>query len=135
MTATVENTPASGGEETPEGTGRVARVIGPVVDVEFSTEQDIPDIYNALQVNVTLEGETRTITLEVEQHLGDNTVRTISMAPTDGLTRGATVINTGGPITVPVGDVVKGHVFNVLGQPLDVDRRVPGGQRALVDPP
>ena len=121
MTATVENTPASGGEEAPEGTGRVARVIGPVVDVEFSTEEDIPDIYNALQVDVTLEGETRTLTLEVEQHLGDNTVRTISMAPTDGLTRGATVINTGGPITVPVGDVVKGHVFNVLGQPLDVD--------------
>src|ERR1700729_1074287 len=121
MTATVENPPAAGGEETPEGTGRVARVIGPVVDVEFSTEQDIPDIYNALQVDVTLEGETRTLTLEVEQHLGDNTVRTISMAPTDGLTRGATVINTGGPITVPVGDVVKGHVFNVLGEPLDVD--------------
>ena len=70
---------------------------------------------------MTLEGETRTLTLEVEQHLGDNTVRTISMAPTDGLTRGATVINTGGPITVPVGDVVKGHVFNVLGEPLDVD--------------
>ncbi len=88
MTATVENTPAAGGEEAPEGTGRVARVIGPVVDVEFSTEEDIPDIYNALQVDVTLEGETRTLTLEVEQHLGDNTVRTISMAPTDGLTRG-----------------------------------------------
>ena len=121
MTATVENTPGAGGEEAPEGTGRVARVIGPVVDVEFSTEEDIPDIYNALQVDVTLEGETRTLTLEVEQHLGDNTVRTISMAPTDGLTRGATVINTGGPITVPVGDVVKGHVFNVLGEPLDVD--------------
>ena len=121
MTATVENTPAAGGEEAPEGTGRVARVIGPVVDVEFSTEEDIPNIYNALQVETTLEGETRTITLEVEQHLGDNTVRTISMAPTDGLVRGATVVNTGGPITVPVGDVVKGHVFNVLGQPLDVE--------------
>jgi F-type H+-transporting ATPase subunit beta len=121
MTATVENTPAAGGEEAPEGTGRVARVIGPVVDVEFSTEEDIPDIYNALQVDVTLEGETRTLTLEVEQHLGDNTVRTISMAPTDGLTRGATVVNTGGPITVPVGDVTKGHVFNVLGVPLDVE--------------
>src|SRR3984957_17293042 len=105
MTATGENTPAAGGEETPEGTGRVARVIGPVVDVEFSTEQDIPDIYNALQVEVTLEGETRTLTLEVEQHLGDNTVRTISMAPTDGLTRGATAINPGGPITVPGGGV------------------------------
>ncbi|MGZ3416059.1 MAG: F0F1 ATP synthase subunit beta, partial [Isosphaeraceae bacterium] len=120
MTATVENTPAAGGEGAPEGTGRVARVIGPVVDVEFATEQDIPDIYNALQVGVTLEGATRTLTLEVEQHLGDNTVRTISMAPTDGLTRGAAVVNTGGPITVPVGDVTKGHVFNVLGDPLDV---------------
>src|ERR1700722_9536104 len=105
MTATGENTPDARGEEAPEGTGRVARVIGPVVDVEFSTEEDIPDIYNALQVDVPLEGETRTLTLEVEQHLGDNTVRTISMAPTDGLTRGATVINTGGPITVPGGGV------------------------------
>jgi F-type H+-transporting ATPase subunit beta len=118
MTATVEN-PAAGGEAQAAEPGRVARIIGPVVDVEFATEV-MPDIYNALQVDVTLGGETKTLTMEVEQHLGDNTVRAISMQPTDGLVRGAEVTDTGGPISVPVGEVTKGHVFNVLGVPLDV---------------
>ncbi len=112
MTATVEN-------ETATGTGRVARVIGPVVDVEFPAEA-MPEIYFALHVDVTYGGETRTLTLEVEQHIGDNMVRAISMQPTDGLVRGAEVSNTGAPIEVPVGDVTKGHVFNALGVPLDV---------------
>jgi F-type H+/Na+-transporting ATPase subunit beta len=119
MTATVEN-PASGGEAQTAETGRVARITGPVVDVEFATEE-MPSIYNALQVDVTLGGETKTLTMEVEQHLGDNTVRAISMQPTDGLVRGAEVTDIGGPLEVPVGDVVKGHVWNVLGQALDVD--------------
>src|SRR5690606_1110016 len=106
--------------ETPAaGTGRVARVTGAVVDVEFSVDA-MPEIYNALKVDVTLNGETRTLTLEVAQHLGDNLVRAISMQPTDGLVRGQTVIDTGGPISVPVGDVVKGHVWNALGESLDV---------------
>ena len=99
-------------------TGRVARVIGPVVDVEFSAET-MPDIYNALHVDVTLDGVTKTLTLEVAQHIGDNIVRAISMQQTDGMVRGATVIDTGESITVPVGDVTKGHVFNVLGETLD----------------
>jgi F-type H+/Na+-transporting ATPase subunit beta len=118
MTATAENTTTSdaGGGA---GTGRVARVIGSVVDVEFGNEQ-MPEIYNALHVDVTVEGVTRTLTLEVEQHIGDNMVRTVSMQLTDGLVRGAEVIDTGGPITVPVGDVAKGHVFNLLGETLDV---------------
>jgi F-type H+/Na+-transporting ATPase subunit beta len=119
MTATVEN-PASGGEASAAETGRVARIIGPVVDVEFATDE-MPNIYNALQVDVTLGGETKTLTMEVEQHLGDNTLRAIAMAPTDGLVRGAQVTDTGGPLQVPVGDVVKGHVWNVLGNALDVD--------------
>jgi F-type H+/Na+-transporting ATPase subunit beta len=119
MTATVEN--AAGGGPVDAGlTGQVARVTGPVVDVEFPTEQ-MPDIYNALHVDVTLEGETKTLTLEVEQHLGENVARAISMQPTDGLIRGATVTDTGGPISVPVGEVTKGHVFNVLGETLDTD--------------
>ena len=119
MTATTQN-PATGGSRDGAGlVGQVARVIGPVVDVEFGTEQ-MPDIYNALRVDVTLEGETKTLTLEVEQHLGENMLRAISMQPTDGLVRGATVTDTGGPISVPVGDVTKGHVFNVLGETLDV---------------
>src|SRR5215470_9445830 len=118
MTATVENTAAGGGSVEAGLVGQVARVTGPVVDVEFPTEQ-MPDIYNALHVDVTLEGETKTLTLEIEQHLGENMVRAISMQPTDGLVRGATVTDTGGPISVPVGDVTKGHVFNVLGETLD----------------
>jgi F-type H+-transporting ATPase subunit beta len=120
MTATVEN-PAESGAAT-AGTGRVARVIGPVVDVEFPAEQ-MPEIYYALHVDLAFagEGETaRTLTLEVEQHIGDNMIRAIALEPTDGLVRGAEVTNTGAPIEVPVGDVTKGHVFNVLGETLDV---------------
>jgi F-type H+-transporting ATPase subunit beta len=82
----------------------------------------MPEIYHALHVERTLAGETRTLTLEVAQHVGDNMVRAISMQPTDGLVRGQRVEDTGAPITVPVGDVTKGHVFNVLGDPLDVDK-------------
>jgi len=118
MTATAE-TSTTGGADREPGTGRVARVTGPVVDVEFGAEQ-MPEIYNALQVDVTIEDETRTLTLEVEQHIGDNVVRAISMQQTDGLVRGAEVTDTGGPISVPVGEVTKGHVFNLLGETLDV---------------
>ncbi|GLZ04791.1 ATP synthase subunit beta [Actinomadura sp. NBRC 104412] len=105
--------------EEATATGRVARVIGPVVDVEFPADA-IPDIYNALHVDVTLGGEARTLTLEVAQHLGDNMVRAISMQPTDGMVRGAPVTDTGTSIAVPVGDVTKGHVWNALGESLDV---------------
>jgi F-type H+/Na+-transporting ATPase subunit beta len=118
MSATAE-TAAAGSPASSPATGRVARVIGPVVDVEFATEE-MPEIYNALQVDVTLGDTTRTLTLEIEQHLGNDTVRAISMQPTDGLVRGAIVTDTGSSITVPVGNVTKGHVFNVLGQSLDV---------------
>jgi F-type H+/Na+-transporting ATPase subunit beta len=116
MTATAEH---AAERAAGEGTGRVARVIGPVVDVEFGVD-DMPDIYNALHVDITIGDRTNTLTLEVEQHIGDNTVRAISMQPTDGLVRGAQVTDTGGPISVPVGDVTKGHVFNALGETLDV---------------
>ncbi|MGH8969381.1 MAG: F0F1 ATP synthase subunit beta [Actinomycetes bacterium] len=108
------------GSATEGGTGRVARVIGPVVDVEFSVDT-MPEIYNALHVEVTLGDEPKMLTLEVAQHLGDSLVRAISMQPTDGLVRGAEVTDTGSSISVPVGDVTKGHVFNTLGEPLDVD--------------
>src|SRR3984957_17628787 len=118
MSATAETT-AAGGTASPAATGRVVRVIGPVVDIEFATEE-MPEIYNALHVDVTLGDVTKTLTMEIALHIGDNMVRAISMQPTDGLVRGAAVTDTGGPITVPVGDVTKGHVFNVLGEPLDV---------------
>ena len=115
MTATAEGTAGA----TATGTGRIARVTGPVLDVEFPVGS-IPEIYNALHVDVTLGGETKTITLEVAQHLGDNLVRAISLAPQDGLVRGAEVRDTGAPISVPVGEGVKGHVFNTLGESMDV---------------
>src|SRR5215203_3259047 len=116
MTAVAENTETTADKGA---TGRVARVIGPVVDVEFSVDT-MPEMYNALKVDVSLMGEDKVLTLEVAQHLGDSLVRAISMQPTDGLVRGAEVRDTGSPITVPVGDVTKGHVFNTLGEPLDV---------------
>ena len=105
-------------------TGRVTRIQGSVIDVEFPVGH-LPDIYNALTVELNStgvheEGETtKRITLEVEQHLGDSTVRTVALKPTDGLVRGATVLDTGGPISVPVGDVTKGHVFDVSGNILN----------------
>jgi len=105
--------------ETATGTGRVARIIGPVVDAEFPADA-MPEIFNALQVEVTFGDEPKILTLEVAQHLGDNMVRAISMQPTDGLVRGAVVTDTGRQISVPVGDVVKGHVWNALGESLDV---------------
>src|SRR4051794_18871354 len=101
-----------------QATGRVVRVTGPVVDVEFPRDA-MPDLFNALKVEVTLADLGKTLTLEVAQHLGENVVRTISMAPTDGLIRGAEVTDTGNPIMVPVGDATKGHVFNALGDCLD----------------
>src|SRR5438445_10489885 len=93
-----------------KGTGRVARIIGPVVDVEFPVDA-MPDLLNALTIDYEFLGETRTLTLEVAQHIGDGMVRAIALKPTDGLVRGAEVVNTGGHITVPGGDITKGHVF------------------------
>ncbi|MSX30075.1 MAG: F0F1 ATP synthase subunit beta, partial [Actinobacteria bacterium] len=105
---------------TQTSVGRVARVTGPVVDVEFPVE-GMPALYNALEVDVDFgDGDKRLLTLEVALHIGDNMVRAISMQPTDGLVRGAEVRDTGDSITVPVGDVTKSHVWNTLGKPLDV---------------
>jgi F-type H+-transporting ATPase subunit beta len=105
--------------DTNTATGRVVRVIGPVVDAEFPRDA-MPDLFNALHVDVTLGEGTRTLTMEVAQHLGDNMVRAISMQPTDGLVRGAEVSDTGESISVPVGDQVKGHVFNAIGDVLNL---------------
>ncbi len=107
------------------GTGRIVQVIGAVVDVEFPADS-LPEINNALTTHVDLsaqgEGEgSYDMTLEVAQHLGDNIVRAIALKPTDGLVRGALVTDTGAPISVPVGDVTKGHVFNVFGECLNLD--------------
>ncbi|HAM45807.1 MAG TPA: F0F1 ATP synthase subunit beta, partial [Propionibacteriaceae bacterium] len=97
-------------EKIAAATGRVARVIGPVVDVEFAADQ-MPDILNAVRIEINDGEQTRTITAEVALHVGDNMVRAISLKPTDGMRRGATVTDTGAPISVPVGDVTKGRVW------------------------
>src|SRR5947207_5882164 len=96
-----------GAGETKTGVGRVVRVIGPVVDAEFPRDA-MPGIFAALHVDVTLSEGTKTLTMEVAQHLGDNMVRAISMQPTDGLVRGAEIRDTGSQITVPVGDITRG---------------------------
>ncbi len=100
------------------GVGRIARVNGPVVDIEYPHDA-IPAIYNALTTVIDLGGEKIILTLEVAQHLGDDLVRAIALKPTDGLVRGGAVQDTGAPISVPVGDVTKGHVFNVTGDVLN----------------
>ena len=106
--------------ETPAGVGRIARVTGPVVDIEFPHDS-IPEIYNALKTTITIGEMSTEITLEVALHLGDDLVRAIALNPTDGLVRGQEVRDTGSAISVPVGDVTKGKVFNVIGDVLNAD--------------
>lgn len=99
--------------------GYILQVTGPVVDVQFETGQ-MPDLLNALEVYVDKgDGKKEKLVLEVSLHIGDNAVRTIAMASTDGLSRGAEVFDTGHPISVPVGEFTLGRVFNVLGEPID----------------
>jgi F-type H+-transporting ATPase subunit beta len=97
--------------------GKIVQVIGPVVDVEFPDK--LPDIYNALTVDFTVGGQSNHLTLEVQQHLGDNWVRTVAMSSTEGLKRGYDVTDTGSAISMPVGDGVMGRVFDVTGNPVD----------------
>ncbi len=99
--------------------GIVTQIIGPVVDMSFK-EGELPALYNAINIDKpTEDGKTDKIVLEVAQHLGDNAVRTISMHPTDGLVRGMDAVDTGAPISVPVGDSVLGRILNVTGDPVD----------------
>ena len=97
--------------------GRITQVIGPVVDVSFETaEAKLPNILDALTVT---KGDGSTIVLECQQHLGEDRVRTIAMDSTDGLMRGLEVTNTGSPIQMPIGEDVKGRLFNVVGAAID----------------
>src|SRR5215468_49806 len=97
--------------------GRIVQIVGPVVDVEFTDQ--LPGIYHALTVEYQVHGRTINLTLEVQQHLADNWVRTVSMSGTEGLKRGYEVVDTGAPISVPVGEGVMGRVFDVCGRPVD----------------
>jgi F-type H+-transporting ATPase subunit beta len=99
-------------------TGRIVKVAGPVVDVEFPPDA-LPEILFALEIDFEIGGDQHTVICEVAQHLGRSAVRAIAMAPTDGLVRGSTVRNTGAPISVPVGDQTLGHIFNMWGDSLD----------------
>jgi F-type H+/Na+-transporting ATPase subunit beta len=99
----------------PTATGRVIQITGPVVDIEFPAGQ-LPAIYNAVEIQ--REGQVP-LTCEVQQHLGNNWVRSVAMTTTDGLARGVPVLDTGGPISVPVGEVTLGRVFDVLGNAID----------------
>ncbi|MBM4761529.1 F0F1 ATP synthase subunit beta [Bacillus sp. B15-48] len=111
--------------------GRVLQVMGPVVDVKFDSGQ-LPAIYNALRIDKKAQSESEVdihLTLEVALHLGDDTVRTIAMSSTDGLTRGSDAIDTGAPISVPVGDITLGRVFNVLGENIDLDEPIAADAR------
>src|SRR5213596_2638645 len=99
--------------------GNIVQVIGPVVDVEFPHGNGLPKIYNALEIEYEVNGNPTKLTLEVQQHLGENWVRSIAMSSTEGLKRGMNVKDTGGPISVPVGECVLGRVFNVTGDAVD----------------
>ena len=105
--------------KTDTNLGRITQIIGPVIDVAFAPEK-MPNIYNALTVEGKTEsGETLRIVAEVQQLLGDNLVRAVSMSATDGLMRGMTVVDTGAALSVPVGKQTLGRIFNVLGEPVD----------------
>jgi F-type H+/Na+-transporting ATPase subunit beta len=111
--------------------GRVTQIMGPVVDVKFDNGH-LPAIYNALKISHKPSSASEVaieLTLEVAIHLGDNTVRTVAMSSTDGLVRGLEVEDTGAPISVPVGDVTLGRVFNVLGEKIDLDAPIDAGAR------
>ncbi|MDN4605992.1 F0F1 ATP synthase subunit beta [Sporosarcina highlanderae] len=109
--------------------GHILQVMGPVVDVKFENGQ-LPAIYNSLKVQIERPGNApETLTLEVALHLGDDSVRTIAMSSTDGLKRGALVEDTGSPISVPVGNVTLGRVFNVLGEIIDLGEEIPASEQ------
>ncbi len=99
--------------------GTIVQVVGAVVDVDFSSAASLPNIYDALEVEFEVGGDSTKLVLEVQQHLGDHWVRAIAMSSSEGLKRGLTVTATGSPIQVPVGEGVLGRVFNVVGEPVD----------------
>src|SRR5262245_29069990 len=114
--------------------GKIVQIIGPVVDIEFP--EKVPSLYNALTVEYDMPGASRTkLTLEVQQHLGDNWVRAVAMSTTEGLKRGYEIIDTGGPISVPVGEAVMGRVFDVTGNPVDEQGPVAAEKRYPIHRP
>ena len=109
----------------PASVGKIVQVIGPVLDIEFETD-NLPELYNALRIDGTSpSGEKIAVTVEVQQHIGRNQVRAVAMSNTDGVTRGMEVVDTGSAITVPVGAPALGRILNVLGEPVDNGEPIP----------
>ena len=100
-------------------TGTIVQIIGAVVDADFSQAEKLPSIHNAIEVTYELYGSQTTLVLEVQAHMGDGWVRAVAMTTTDGLKRGMPIVDTGNPITVPVGGGVLGRIFNVTGDAVD----------------
>ncbi len=134
--ATATETASATANHTATGTGRIAQVIGSTFDVEFD-EGHLPDIYNALTIDGEEKGVRIQLTGEVQQQLGGNRVRCVALGSTNGLVRGMSVADTGGPVTVPVGKETLGRVFNLLGDPIDGRGDVPASERWPIhrDPP
>ncbi|MGZ5310039.1 MAG: F0F1 ATP synthase subunit beta, partial [Solirubrobacterales bacterium] len=107
--------------------GKVEQVTGVVIDVAFDGE--LPEIFSALKIEMGEGKEKRDLICEVQQHLGDDRLRAIAMDATDGLHRGDEVVDTGGPITVPVGKETLGRIFNLLGEPIDEGKAVKGDEQ------
>ena len=108
----------------PANIGKVVQVIGPVLDVEFEPDH-LPELYNALRLHTVSDGIDINVVVEVQQHIGRNQVRAVAMSSTDAVVRGMDVIDTGGPITVPVGEAALGRILNVLGEPVDNGDPIP----------
>jgi F-type H+-transporting ATPase subunit beta len=121
-------------QQSDSNVGKVIEIKGVVLDVVFPGE--LPQIYNALEIQLGSNGESRTLVAEVQQHLGDDRVRAVAMDATDGLARGVDVVDTGKPISVPVGDQTLGRIWNVLGEPVD-EKPAATGERWEIhrDPP
>ncbi len=117
-------------------TGKISQVIGSTFDAQFPEDQ-MPEIYNALEIDFKVGGEDVHLVGEVQQHLGGGQVRAVALGSTDGLTRGAAVVDTGQPVAVPVGEKVLGRVFNLLGQPIDKKGPIEGAPTRAIhqDPP
>ena len=120
MATKTKTAPKKAAGETSANVGKVVQVIGPVLDVEFEPEK-LPELYNALIVDL---GDRRVV-VEVQQHIGRNQIRAVAMSPTDGVVRGMPAVDTGSPITVPVGKPALGRILNVVGDPVDEGEPIP----------
>src|SRR5512141_2815704 len=109
----------------PNHSGKVVQVIGPVLDVQFESDE-LPEIYNALELSFSMDGgESHRLVAEVQQHIGRDQVRAVAMSSTDGVVRGMEVRDTGSAISVPVGPASLGRIINVIGDPVDEQGPIP----------